>query len=122
MKREDFQNFVEKTIVEVIQLAEKKSGKKLSGRIVFQWFNQKTEPITENIPSHITEKVFIDENNIYPCVDIGVGNILEDETLIIFAHIAGQPPRPFGTNWQGKDGPFIHIIGHEFLSKVGKIS
>jgi len=119
MTKDDFQNFVEKTIEEVIQLAEKQSGKSLSRKIAFRWFTQKTEPITEKISQYIAEKVFIDENNIYPCVDIGVGDILEDGSLIIFANIAGYPPKPWGINWQGKEGPFIYIIGQNFIEKTG---
>lgn len=122
MTKEDFQTFVEETLEEVIKLAEKESGKSLSRKIAFRWFSQKDEPIKENIAEHITEKVYIDENNIYPCVDIGVGDITDDGTLTIFANIAGYSPRPFGKNWQEKEGPFIHIIGHEFLNKVGKIT
>lgn len=119
MNREEFQRFVEQTIEEVIQSAEIKSGKKLTRKILFRWFSQKTEPVSKNISQHITEKVFIDENNIYPCVDIGVGDILDDETLVVFANIAGYAPKPWGKNWQGKDGPFIHIIGRDFLEKIG---
>ena len=121
MTKEKFQNFVEKTLEEVVQLAEEKGENKLSRKIAFQWFFQKTPPITENISQHITNRVFIDENNIYPCIDIGVQDILEDGTVLIFANVAGYSPKPWGVNWQGKDGPFIHIIGHQFLSKVGKI-
>jgi hypothetical protein len=120
MTKEDFKIFVKKSLEEVIQLAERKSGKSLSRKIAFQWFSQKTEPIKENISQHITDKVFIDEKHIYPCVDIGVGDILEDETLVIFANIAGYSPRPWGINWQGKEGPFIQIIGHQFLNKIRK--
>lgn len=120
MTRESFQIFVEKTIEEVIKLAEKETGKSLSRKIAFRWFNQKERPITDNIPLKITEKVFIDENNIFPCVDIGVGDILEDETLVIFANIAGYSPRPWGLNWKGIEGPFIYIIGNKFLEKIGK--
>lgn len=120
MTKTDFQNFVAKTLEEVIQLAEKESGKSLSRKIAFRWFIQKEEPIWQNITQHITDKVYVDEVNIYPCVDIGVGDILKDGTLIIFANIAGYDPKPWGTNWQGNEGPFIHIIGQTFLNKVGK--
>lgn len=120
MTRTDFHDFVSQTLEEVIKLAEKESGKVLSREIIFRWFTQTSEPIKENITQHITNKVFVDEENIYPCVDIGVGDILEDGTLVIFANIAGYSPKPWGKNWQGKEGPFIHIIGEQFLSKVGK--
>ncbi|HMS41678.1 MAG TPA: hypothetical protein PKE69_15715 [Pyrinomonadaceae bacterium] len=120
MSKTDFQNFVAKTLEEVIQLAEKESGKSLSRKIAFRWFVQKEEPIWQNITQHITDKVYVDEVSIYPCVDIGVGDILKDGTLIIFANIAGYDPKPWGTNWQGNEGSFIHIIGQTFLYKVGK--
>lgn len=120
MNRSDFQKFVEQTIEQVIQLAEKESGRLLTRKFAFRWFSQKEEPLRENISQHITDKVFIDENNIFPCVDIGVGDILEDGTLIIFANIAGYAPRPWMKNWQGKDGPFIHIIGQKFIDKVAE--
>lgn len=120
MTKTDFQNFVAKTLEEVIHLAEKESGKSLSRKIAFRWFVQKEEPIRQNITQHITDRVYVDEVNIYPCVDIGVGDILEDGTLIIFANIAGYDPKPWGMNWQGNEGPFIHIIGQKFLNKVGK--
>lgn len=118
MTKTEFQEFVAQTLEEVIQLAEKESGKSLSRKIVFRWFSQKDEPITENITRHITEKIYIDKDHIFPCVDIGVGDILEDGTLVIFANIAGYSPKPLGINRQGKESPFIHIIGHQFLSKV----
>ena len=121
MTQENFQRFVEQTIEEVIQLAEKESGKLLSRKIAIRWFSQKEPPIIKDISKHITEKVFLDENNIYPLVDIGVGNILEDGTLVIFANIAGYSPRPWTKNWHGKEGPFIHIIGYGFLNKINKI-
>jgi hypothetical protein len=119
MKREEFRKFVAQTLEEVIQLAEKKSGRQLSRTIAFKWFAQK-EPLAENIIEHITDRVFIDEEHIYPCVDIGVGDVFVDGTLLILANIAGYEPRPFGKNWQDKDGPFIHIIGQKFLDKMNE--
>lgn len=118
MTREDFQKFVEQTIEEVILLAENEVGRQFPRKIAFRWFLQTTEPIRENIAQHITEKVFIDENHIFPCVDIGVGDVLVDETLVIFANISGYEPQPWTKNWQGNEGPFIHIIGQKFIEKV----
>ncbi|MEP7038619.1 MAG: hypothetical protein ABI891_09755 [Acidobacteriota bacterium] len=118
MKKEVFEKFTEETIEAVIQLAEVKTNRNLSRKIAFQWFFQNTKPITENIVENITERIFIDENHICPCVDIGVGDMLEDGTLIIFANVAGYEPKPFGKNWQGNVGPYIHIIGQTFLDKM----
>jgi hypothetical protein len=118
MTRDGFKRFVAETLEAVIQLAERETGKSLPRKIAFRWFTQKSEPIRENIVEHITERVFIDEEHIYPCVDIGVGDILDDGTVLIMANVAGYSPRPFGKNWHGEDGPFIHIIGQSVLDKL----
>lgn len=117
MKREDFQSFVNKTIEEVIQVAEMHCGEKLSRKIVFGWFSQKSEFVFEDVSEHITEKVYLSENEIFPCVDIGVFDVLEDKSLLIGGFIAGYSPKPFGLNWKGEEGPFIKVIGEPFYSK-----
>ncbi len=96
MNREDFKKFVGQTLENVIQFVEEKTGKKLSRRITFSWFFGKEEDqVTENISEYITQRVYIDENQIYPCVDIGVTDILNDGTILIWANVAGYSPRPF---------------------------
>src|SRR5271167_1595063 len=42
----------------------------------------------------------------YPCVDLGVGDLLEDGSLIIVGNVSGNAPRLFGQNWTGREGPF----------------
>jgi hypothetical protein len=64
----------------------------------------------------------VDEDHIYPCVDIGVGDLLEDGTPLIVANIAGYGPRPFQANWTGRDGPFVYILGQPFLNKIEGVS
>ena len=116
MGRDDFKLFVEKTVEEVLQLAEEYSGKSLSRQVAFQWLGQ---PLTrEEIVEEIVRRVFLDEDRIYPCVDIGVGDLLDDGTPVIVATVAGYAPRPWGQNWMAKEGPFIHVIGAPFLAKV----
>jgi hypothetical protein len=39
-------------------------------------------------------------------------------TLLIVGSVAGYAPRPFGRNWTGRDGPFVHIVGAPFLNKM----
>jgi hypothetical protein len=34
-------------------------------------------------------RVFVDEDHIRPCVDIGVGDLLDDGTPVIMANVAG---------------------------------
>lgn len=122
MTRDDFLKFVEKTLEEVIQVAENETGKSLPRKIAFRWFSQTAEPFTENIAEQIAERVFIDENNIYPEVDIGVGDLADDGTVLIFANIAGREPEPWGKNPNGYEGPFNYIVGRDFLDKSRKKS
>ena len=118
MNREGFEAFVTKMIEEVIELAEGKAGRKLSRRIAFQWLGNDKPRVIEGIVACIVERVFIDDEHIYPCVDIGIGDLLEDGTLLIVGNVAGYPPRPFGKNWTGREGPFVHIIGAPFLARI----
>jgi len=118
MTREEFTNFVEKTIEEVICLAEQKCGKALPRSYAFKWLGRSQQLITENAIEHIVQRVFIDEDHIYPCVDIGVGDLLEDGSLLIVGNLAGYAPCPFCDNWTGRKGPFIHIIGAPLLNRI----
>ena len=120
MNREDFAAFVAKTLDEVILLAEDQCGKELTRQIAFGWLGHLDAVVSENIVEHIVERVFVDQEHIYPCVDIGVGDVLEDGTLLIVGSVAGYTPRPFGQNWKGRDGPFIHIVGGPFLNKMAR--
>jgi len=117
MNREAFAAFVARTVDDVIQLAEEKCGKALSRKISFQWLG--SHPVvSENIVEHIVKRVFVNEEHIYPCVDIGVGDVLEDGTLLMVGNVAGYAPRRFGQNWTGRDGPFVRIVGGPFLNKM----
>jgi hypothetical protein len=70
------------------------------GSLSSGWVAQ-TPRITENIVEQIVKRVFIDEEHIYPCVDLGVGDLLEDGSLLIVGNVSGHAPRPFGQNWTG---------------------
>jgi len=118
MTREEFTHFVAKTIEEVICLAEKKCGQTLPRSFAFRWLGQSQPLITKNAIEHIVQRVFVDEEHIYPCVDIGVGDLQDDGSLLIVGSVAGYAPRPFGENWTGRKGPFIHIIGAPFLARM----
>jgi hypothetical protein len=116
MTREEFSTFVEQTLQSVLQLAEEYSGASLPRVFGFRWLGH--DLLRENIVEEIVGRVFVDEEHIYPCVDIGVGDLLEDGTPVIVASVAGYSPQPFGKNWHGNDGPFIHVVGQPFLDKI----
>jgi hypothetical protein len=72
--RAEFTAFVEQTVKDVIQLAEQYTGKTLPRSIGFRWITE-PEPIREGIAEVIVNRVYLDEEHIFPCVDIGVGDL-----------------------------------------------
>lgn len=117
MNKSEFRAFVERTLEDVIRFAELRTGTTLPRDIEFRWFSQK-DTIHEGIVDAIVERVFVGEDQIYPCVDIGVGDLTDDGRPIITANIAGYSPRPFQKNWTGSDGPFVFIIGQRAAEKL----
>jgi len=113
----EFTAFVERTLGEVIQFAEEHTRTVLPRKMKFRWLGHDAIR-DEGIVEAIVEKVYVDSENIYPCVDIGVGDLSDDGLLIIIANVAGYSPRPFQKNWTGRDGPFVFIIGRPFLDKL----
>jgi hypothetical protein len=89
MTRQEFTRFVETTVEEVISLAERKCGKKLPRSYVCRWLGRSQPLITENVIEYIVQRVFVDEDHIYPCVDFGVGDLFEDGTLLLVGSVAG---------------------------------
>lgn len=121
MNREEFSNFVSTVLEDAVQFAEEKAGQKLPRTLAFQWLGPSHPRITGDIIEEIVKRVFMDEQHIYPCVDLGVADLLDDGSLLIVGNVAGYPPRPFGQNWTGRQGPFIPIVGISFLNKMAGV-
>ncbi len=113
----EFTAFVARTLEEVIQFAEAHTRKVLSRNMKFRWLGHDAL-IDEGIVEAIVNRVYVDPENIYPCVDIGVGDLSDDGSPIIIANVAGYDPRPFQKNWTGREGPFVFIIGQPYLDKL----
>lgn len=79
----------------------------------------KDEPLRENIVEVIVDRVFVSDEAIYPCVDMGIVDLLEDGTPLLQASVAGYRPKQFGQNWTGRDGPYVRILGSAFVAKMG---
>ena len=118
MTREEFEAHVVETIECAIQEAESRVGRSLPRRFCFNWMGRTSEPVPQDqVVESITQHVYIDAEHIYPCFDIGVGDILDDDRLLILGSRAGYSPRPWQKNWTGRDGPFVLIVGQKFLDK-----
>jgi hypothetical protein len=118
MKREEFSQFTEAALEDIIALAEQHCGKPVSRDIVFRWLGSEEEPIHSGIVETIASRVFVDEEHIYPCVDMGVMDVLGDGTPLVTAAVAGFQPTAFGKNWTDREGPFVRVIGDAFLAKT----
>ena len=117
MTRDEFKKFVESTLEELIRFAEDKIKARLPHKMTFQWMFHEDERITEGIAEAITDRVYIDESHIYPCVDIGPVDLCEDGTLLIQAIVSGHQPREFGINWTGREGPFVFALGQRLADR-----
>ncbi len=118
MTREDFSEFVEKSVEEVIRMAEKKCGTTFPRKYSFRWLGRSHPLVEQNVVEHIVERVFVDEEHIYPCVDIGVADLLDDGSLLIVGSVAGYASRRFGRNWTGREGPFVQVVGVPLLNRM----
>lgn len=119
MNREEFSTIVSTALEDAVQFAEEKAGRELPRRFAFQWLDRANLRITENITEEIVKRVFIDGEHIYPDVDLGVVDLLEDGSLLIVGNVADYPPpRPLGLNSKGRQGPFSPIVGISFLNKL----
>jgi hypothetical protein len=118
MTRIEFKSFVEKSLAELKLMAEQYADHDLPEILKFQWLGE-SQPVhegLENILEAITEVVYVDENNIYPIVDLHIsydGN--NHSALLVKGSRANYSPRPFQKGWSGRPGPFIYAIGQPFL-------
>lgn len=118
MTREEFAEHVEWTLEKVIEFAEEKGRTRLGRKIAFNWVFHEGERIYQNIPEYIADRLFVNDELIYPCCDIGVGDILEDGTVVIVGSVSGYKPVPFQTNWTGRDGPFVYVVWEKAVNKM----
>jgi hypothetical protein len=110
MTRDEFKAHISERVEASIQQCERHIGRKLPRKLAFQWISPKGPRVDVSIEEEICREVFVADDKIWPCVDIGPWQE-EDGTLVIRAIRAGYPPAPFQKNWQGADGPFILVIG-----------
>lgn len=119
MTQNEFKKHIEKTLLELKLYAELHSGEELPNDFEFEWqFIEKLNAVgKDNVIELITEKVYLEENRIYPCVELIVENVTSENRILISGRIAGYEPREFGKGWSNRPGPFIYGIGNELISK-----
>jgi len=117
MTRDEFKAHTIASLEDSIVRLEGIIGVALPRDLAFQWL---TEPDSDYFGDDVIEgivaRVYVDEDHIWPCVDIGPSKILPDGQLLIVATRAGHLPRPFGMNWTGRMGPFVLVYGGDFVN------
>jgi len=96
----DFAAFVERTLEEVVQFAEEYAHTVLPRKLKFRWLGHDAQ-IDDGIVEAIVGKVYVDPENIYPCVDIGVGDLSDDGSLPMWQVTAQGPFRRTGLAGMG---------------------
>ena len=111
MKREDFAKHVATSIEDVIRFAEEKTGKRLPRRYVFKRLSKlqiDEPPIPQDgVVDYLVDQLWLSENEIYPCYDIGVAGLADEDTVLLSGNRAGYAPTKFQKNWTGREGPFV---------------
>jgi hypothetical protein len=120
MTRDDFKKHVEETIEGIIQEGEKRAGHALPRRYCFGFCNPpRVTAEQDQVSEHLAQLVFVDEEHLYPCFDLILDDILDDGRLLFVGYRANYPPRLWGKNHSGRDGPFVRMFSQRFLDKIG---
>jgi hypothetical protein len=106
VKRECFVEFTEQALRASLFHAKVQCDIEMPDRYAFKWLASE-EIVRENVAEFVVQKVFLSENQIYPCLDLGVGGFLPDGTALIIGHVAGYAPQPFSVNGSGSVGPYV---------------
>jgi hypothetical protein len=118
MTRDEFKCFVEKTLKDLIDYGEAHALKMFPKDLVFEWAVTNPERIegTEAIIQEIVQKVYLEPDRIFPCVDLVIREVTQDNKLRIIGRISGFEPRPLQKGWSGRLGPFIYGIDQRLTS------
>jgi len=114
MHKSEFRQHVITAIEDAIAFGEQKCGHSLSRKFVFKKLSQikSAEPAIsqDDALDYLVSQLWVNENEIYPCYDLGVAAILPDGTLLLSGNRAGYSPRPWQKNWTGRNGPFVLAV------------
>jgi hypothetical protein len=114
MNESECRRHVIAAIEDAIAFGEQKCGHSLPRKFVFKMLSKISSdesPMSEHETlDYLVSQLWINENEIYPCYDLGIAAVLPDETLVLSGNRAGYPPKPWQKNYTGRDGPFVLSI------------
>jgi hypothetical protein len=122
MTRDEFKKVVEEALEKLVVTAEQRLDKKFPRQYCLSGFGT-MEVVPGDTVEFLTNWVFVDEDHIYPCVDLFLDELLPDGRLRFRAYRAGFKPCAYGSqNWGGHDsgnvGPF-KLGCNSFVEKLG---
>jgi len=118
MTLEEFKRHTADRVEASIRNTEQALGHELPRILGFRWISPSGPVVTVSIEDEIARLAYVDENHIFPCIDIGPSEIDTEGRLIIGALRAGCAARPFGKNWKSEDGPFILIYSQRLADSL----
>lgn len=110
--REQFARFTVDRIEELLTQAETKFNKAISREFRFRLGTNGEILSGSSSLDKLIDYIWLSDKEIYPFVDLLLDGLLEDRPIITVCR-SGYKPRPFGTNWTGKPGPYILMIGDD---------
>jgi hypothetical protein len=112
--RDAFKQVVAEAVETVTVAAERRLGQPLPRKYTLGWLGGPLIDPGDDIVELLTQKVFVSDAEIFPCVDLFLDELSPDGRVRIVCYRAGYPPGPYGEHWQyctgghdsGRVGPF----------------
>jgi hypothetical protein len=122
MTRDEFKKVVDEALETLVATAEQRLDKKFPRQYCLSGFGSK-EVVPGDAVEFLTNWVFVDEDHIYPCVDLFLEEMLPDGPLLFRAYRAGFKPcaygeKNYGAHDSGSVWPF-KLTCNNFVQKMG---
>jgi len=134
MTRDEFKKIVEEALETLVATAEQRLDRKFTRQYCLSGLGTK-EVVPGDTIDFLTDWIFVDENHIYPCVDLFLDELLPDGRLRFRAYRAGYQPCGYRErfDWGGHDSGlvwpfklgcnnFVQKMGGKLYSQPGKLA
>ena len=126
MTRGEFKDIARQAIETVMVVAEGELSRSLPRRYLLRWLGGRVDVPGDDIAELLTNAVFVSEDEIYPCVDLFLDELLPDGRLVVLCYRAGFEPCPYGAKQHyvglGHDAGFIGPFKLSCCKLIEKLS
>jgi hypothetical protein len=114
MNRDAFKEVARQAVETLTVAAEQRLAIQLPRRYVLGWLGGPVIEPGDDVAESLTAKVFVSEEEIYPCVDLFLDDRLPDGRLLVLSYRANYKPCRYGEHYTyaglghdaGRVGPF----------------